>query len=629
LSAGRRLVAVLAADIVGYSRLMSVYEDDTMAAWWTFRREVIDPAIENFGGRIVKHTGDGFLAEFPSAFDAVRCALGIQSELAERNSDIDPDRRVDFRMGINLGDVMSDDEDIYGDGVNMAARIEALAEPGGVSISTSVRDQIKSKPEFVLRSTGEHQVKNIAEPVRIYTVSYAGMGSAGTPPAKSALRRRLLPVAILAVLVLTIGGLLQFAGFDFNGSMSDRKKATDFVSAIDEAKPSIAVLPFDNLSNDPDQAYFADGMSEDIITDLSQVSGLVVIARNSSFAFRGEKFDIRDVAAKLGVRYVLEGSVRKAGGRVRINAQLIDAQRGGHVWAERYDRKLDDIFALQDEVTARIVKSLAITLTEDEADRRDQRQISNPEAYDALLRGLGIMRRFSVGSSAAARKYFAEAIALDPAYARAHGNMGLTHAMDVMLGLSTTPDLDLREADLHIKRALALDKNVPQVYFARSVESLWAKSMDVSLESGRTAVALDPNYADGYAAIAMTLNYLGRPQEAREALMHAMRLNPLFSFYYVFMDALSAFQLRDYDGAAALAREVLQRNPHFSQARNLLAATYAHMGRVEDAAWEITELMMLAPGLTLDSERRRLPFTRADDLEHYLDGLTRAGLKAR
>ena len=369
----RRLAAVLAADMVGYSRLMGADEAGTIARQRTVYAEVIDPAIAGHGGRIVKTTGDGLLAEFPSVVDAVACAVAMQTGLAGRETDRPDDQRMRYRMGINLGDIVIEGDDILGDGVNIAARLEGLAEAGGICISGDVYRQVRNKLDLAFEDLGEQRVKNIAEPVRTYRIGLA-VGAGARPP-----------------------------------RAGEPQVAPD--------KPSIAVLPLNNMSGDPEQAYFADGITEDIITDLSKISGLFVIARNSSFAYKGQSADRRQVSRELGVRFVLEGSVRKAGGRVRINAQLIDGPSGGHLWAERYDRDLEDIFAVQDEVTLSIVEALKVELTSGEQSRRAGRDKVDPEAYDHLVRARTCLHRFTAESMVECRDAAERALELDPGLA--------------------------------------------------------------------------------------------------------------------------------------------------------------------------------------------------------------------
>ena len=395
----RRLAAILSADVVGFSRLMGTDESDTLAQLKGHRGELIDPEIATHRGRIVNTAGDSVLAEFASVVDAVQCAVSIQRAIQDRNQGIAEDRRLTLRIGISLGDVIADGDDIFGDGVNVAARLQALAEPGTVCISRSTRDQIRDKLTFTLEDLGEHSVKNIARPVRAFRVALD----------------------------------------DAEPTVGDAKSKVEKPLSLPD-EPSIAVLPFDNMSGDPEQEYFSDGLAEDVITDLSKISALFVIARNSAFKFKGEAVDVAQVSRELGVRYVLEGSVRKAGQRVRINAQLIDGSTGGHLWAERYDGDAEDVFGIQDEVTGKIVDALKLKLTPDEKERLDRRGTDNVEAHDCCSRGRELARRFKRESNVEARAKFEQALALDPMFVAAYAGLAGTHALDFVNRWSDSPE---------------------------------------------------------------------------------------------------------------------------------------------------------------------------------------------
>ncbi len=426
----RRLSAIVAADMVGYSRLMRADQSGTLARLKALRNEVFDPLVAEFGGRIVKTTGDGFLIEFPSVVDALQSTIEIQRAMASRNVAEPEERRIEFRAGVNLGDIIVDGDDIYGDGVNVAARLEKLAEPGGICISGKVHDEVRDKLETAFADLGEQVVKNIDRAIRVWGWREDGPEPRDAPaPAGEAL------------------------------ALPD--------------KPSIAVLPFENMSGDPEQEYFSDGIAEDIITDLSKISGLFVIARNSAFAYKGQNPDVRQVCRDLGVRYVLEGSVRKAGGRVRINAQLIDGSTGGHLWAERYDRDLEDIFAVQDEVTREIVEALEVELTAGERRRREGRGKVDPEAYDCLVRARTCLFQFSAEGLVESRAMLERAIELDRGFAPAYALLSLVHCMEYANGWNDPgPD--------HLTRALELahkaresDEHEPQAYHALALTQMW------------------------------------------------------------------------------------------------------------------------------------------------------------
>jgi adenylate cyclase len=613
----RRLAAILAADVVGYSRLMGADEAGTLAALKAHQRELFDPKISEHHGRIVKLMGDGALVEFPSVVEAVTCAAAIQRGMAMRNAGLDEGSRIAFRIGINLGDVIVEGDDIYGDGVNVAARLEGLAEPGGICVSNAVHEQIRDKLDLAMEDLGAIQVKNIARPVQAFRVVTAG--DTAEPPGKRR-RTRLRPAvgAAAVILVAAVGALVWLRPWTATVETVPIERPSDL--------PAIAVLPFDNMSGDPEQEYFSDGITEDLITDLSRVSGLFVIARNSVFTYKDAPVKVQQVGRELGVAYVVEGSVRKAGDRVRINAQLVDAATGRHLWADRYDRELTDVFALQDDVVQKIVEALAVRLTADEEVRLDQSAKVVPEAYDLLLRGLARLRRFTGEDVAAARGLFERAIAVDPQFARAHADIAWTHALDVAFGWTDSPDDSLQQAVEMAEHALALDESVPQVHMALSSIHRRQRRFDDSVAAARRAIELDPNYADGYAQLANSLIYEGRPEEALKAIDTATRLNPRNPFFFRQIVGHAHFLSGRYDEAAAAFEKVLERNPHFISARLTLAAAYAHLGRIEEAEWEAQEILTLQPNFTLAQEQERSTYNRPADLERYIGGLRKAGL---
>jgi TolB-like protein/Tfp pilus assembly protein PilF len=391
-------------------------------------------------------------------------------------------------------------------------------------------------------------------------------------------------------------------------------------------KPSVAVLPFDNLSGDPEQEYFVDGMTEDLITDLSKISGLFVIARNSSFAYKGRSVDIRDVARELGVRYVLEGSVRKSGARVRINAQLIDAGTGGHLWAERYDGSLADVFGLQDLVTRQIVAALSVKLTPTEQKGLAEAAKVDPQAYDLFLQGQMRLTRFSQEPNDEAMGFFERAIALDPAFARAHAGLAMTHATAVQSGWTTAPEAASERATKHARAALALDPTIPQIHFARAMIHSSHRRMDEAVAEMRKAVQLDPNYADGHAAMGQYLCYTGRASEGLEALQKAMRLSPRHGFVYNWVQANCHFVLGQDETAISILENVLERNPAFQGGRAVLIAIYGQLGRLDDAEWEVEEIIAANPDFSIAETAKRARYRRPEDLNRFIEGLRKAGL---
>ena len=510
----RRLAAILAADVAGYSRLMGLDEEGTLGALMAHRRELIDAKIAEHSGRIVKTTGDGVLVEFASVVDAVRCAIDLQRGLAERNATVPADRRLNFRIGINLGDVMVDDGDIFGDGVNIAARLEAIAEPGGINLSGSAYDQVKGKVPSAFEDLGLQQVKNIAEPVRVYRVA---RGPAGSEPAAAA--------------------------------------------ATSAERPSIAVLPFENMSGDAEQEYFADGISEDLITDLSKVSGLMVIARNSTFAYKGRAVDLRNVARELGVRHVLEGSVRKAGARVRITAQLIDGRSGAHLWAERYDRDFLDVFAIQDEVTRAIVDALKVHLTPDESARVGRRGTTDLDAYDFYVRGRQQLQRYTAESVAEARELFQQAIALDPDFGAAHAGIAITYKNDLLNQRSPDRAAAQKLFDDHAAKAVALDPDEPMIHWARAADFISRRQNAEAVREVRAWLRVEPSSDLAHGMLAQSLLYADAPAEAVREIEYAMRLNPSFPDLYLHVLGHALLLTRDYDAAEDAFRRRIRRNP--------------------------------------------------------------------
>jgi len=566
----RRLAAIFAADVAGFSRLVGADEEGTVARLQSHRRELIEPKIAEHQGRLVKTTGDGVLVEFASPVRALRCAIDVQHGMAKRNADIPEGKRIEFRIGINLGDVVvEEDGDIFGDGVNVAARLENIAEPGTVFISRTVRDFVTDAAELALEDLGERELKNIVRPVQVFRIAPA--------------------------------------------------------PAVPQ-KPSIAVLPFTNMSGDAEQEYFSDGMTEDLITDLSKVSALFVIARNSSFAYKGRAVKVQEIGRDLGVRFVLEGSIRKSGNRVRIAAQLIDAESGGHLWAERFDRDLTDIFATQDEVVEKIVRALAVTLTHGEEKRLRRRGTENVAAYEAVLRARELLGGATRETVAQARAMYRRAIELDPTYAVPHAGLAATGVSNYVSDWADDPDAELDQAERWARRALELDDSEPFAHMALGHVMLWRRDHDGALAEFRSMIALDPNFAQGYAATGLALMYAGRAAEALEPFALAMRLDPHYPSIVLHYVAQANFSLGNYGTAAKQLTQRIARTPGTDSSRMMLAACYGHLGRAEEARAIWAELMKVNPEFSLAQRERVLPYKDPRDFARIAEGLAKAGL---
>jgi TolB-like protein/class 3 adenylate cyclase len=562
----RRLAAILAADVVGYSHLIREDEAGTLAALKAHREELIEPKIAERKGRIVKLMGDGVLMEFPSAVEAVQYAVEMQHLIGERNADVPKDKRITYRIGINIGDIVVEGDDIYGDGVNVAARLEGLADAGGVCVARNVFDQVKDKLDLTFENLGEKEVKNIAEPVTVYRMVLDEKAAALITPVvkirKTVRAARRWPIAAaLTICLLVIVGLMWWQPW----APKVEPTSVEKVSPLIAENSSIAVLPFTNMSDDAEQEYFADGITDDLITDLSKISELLVIARNSTFTYKGKAVNVRQVAEELGVRYVLEGSVRRAGDRVRINAQLIDATTGGHVWAERYDRSLADIFALQDQVTQKVVKALEVHLTADDVERQAGKETEILEAYDALLRAMEHLRAYTKEDQAIAIANLKKAIELDPNYARAHAVLALSYwdtwsnAWQAVLEMSSEDVL--KKAKHHLEEAMK--DPTPFAYFLHATMLSDEGRFDEAITEAEKLLALDPNALNGLMALARALNKAGRFGEGLDVLKKVVQLDPKGTEWgwYSYRLGESHYHTENYDEAGKSFATYTERYP--------------------------------------------------------------------
>jgi adenylate cyclase len=577
--AKRKLSAILSADVEGYSRLMGEDELATVRTLEAYR-EMIAEVIRKYRGRVVDSPGDNVLAEFASVVDAVESAVEIQKELELKNEELREDRRMEFRIGINLGDVIEEGKRIYGNGVNVAARIEGLAEGGGICISGTAFDHIESKLGLEFESLGERSVKNIKKPVRVY--------------------RLRMESAVSAV------------------GMSRELPLPD--------KPSIAVLPFVNMSGDPEQEYFSDGISEDIITALSQSPEMFVIARNSSFVYKGKSVNVQQVGRELGVRYVLEGSVRKVGQRVRITAQLIDASKGHHLWAERYDRDLEDIFAIQDEITLKILKALQVKLTEGEQARLYAKGTENIDAYLKMGQARSSFFHGDKGSNLMARQICEEVISLEPNWELPYCVLGWTHWQDVWLRWSDSPEESVRKAFQCAQKAISLNES-PIAHALLGFLYTLTRQHEKAIEESERSITLDPNSADAHAWYGFNLVYFGDHARAVSLFEKALRLNPFPpSWYFLFLGSACRF-LGRYDEAIFAYKKAIWREPSNVFAHIGLAATYAVAGREKDARAQGEEVLRIDPHFSLEHLSKILPFKNQVDADSYVDALRKAGLK--
>jgi TolB-like protein/class 3 adenylate cyclase/cytochrome c-type biogenesis protein CcmH/NrfG len=583
--AQRRLAAILAADVAGYSRLMGENEAGTLVAVTSHISEVFEPEITAHHGRIFKTMGDAVFAEFASVVDAVQCAIVVQERMLERNSEIPEERRINFRIGVNLGDVIVQDDDIYGDGVNVAARLEGLAMPSGICVSGTVYEHVHRKLDLGFVDLGDQQVKNIAEPVRVYRVRTADGGE----------------------------------------EVSQTSKEAEDASAAPD-KPSVAVLPFTNVSRDPEQEFISDGIAEDIITTLSKIPHIFVIARNSSFRFKGQSNDPIEVARELGVRYVLEGSVRRTGNRIRVNAELVDGLSGQNVWGERYDRELADIFDLQDELTKEIVTALRINLTDGEQARVWLRSTNNVEAWSFAMQGMDLVFRATPTDNAEARRLYEKAFELDPNYIIALVWLGWTHWFDVRFGYTEEPERSLELADEVAQRAMELDPYEGYVHGLMAGVFALQKRFEDAVVEGRRALNGYPNDAWLRAVLARVLVAAGKPSEAERLIRDAMRMNPFYPEYYLGIRANALENMDNTEEALEVLKLAVHRNPDYFPGHLRLASLLGLAGRLEEAAAASSEVLRINPRFTLAQADA---FYRSSDprrLERFCDGLREAGL---
>ena len=617
----RKLTAILSADVKGYSRLMQDDEEATVRTISAYR-EVITGLIKGQNGMVVDAKGDNLLAEFPSVVDAVRCGVMIQKELNARNNELSEDRKMEFRIGINLGDVIEEEGTIYGDGVNIAARLEGLAEGGGICISRTAFDQLKNKLDVGYEYLGEHAVKNIAEPVRVYKVlmepKYAGevIGEERLKP-----KQWRFASVVSAVVLLVVAGGFSVWHFYFQPPAIEAASIEKMAFPLPE-KPSIAVLPFDNMSEGPKQEYFSDGITEEIITALSKLDQLFVIAGDSTFTYKGKPVKVKQVAEELGVRYVMEGSVRRTEDRVRINAQLIDAISGHHLWAERYDRDMKDIFALQDEITKKIVTALQIKLTDGEQARMWSKKTENLDFYLKRMEGIAACREGSVESHIREAQIAQELIDMEPESPIGYASLG--HSYWYLATAGKSPQENLKKAFELTQKALSIDESFASAHAILGSIYLMMRKHEKAIAAGKRSIELDPNGALVHGFLGMSLSFAGRQDEAIGYFKKGLRLNP-FPEYWYFGGLSRCYILKgQYDDALKAAKKGLLRNPDASGNYRRLAVIYALLNRQEEASAAVKKALEMDPSFSV-KRLKLFPFKNQADLKLYLDAMRKAG----
>ncbi|MFC3614664.1 adenylate/guanylate cyclase domain-containing protein [Lutimaribacter marinistellae] len=619
----RRLSAIMATDMVGYSRLMEVDDIGTIERQKAHRIAVIDPALAAYHGRVIKEMGDGLLIEFPSVVEAGQCAVRIQRGLSAYEARQPRDRRMFYRIGINLGDIVALGDDIQGDGVNVAARLEQIAEPGGICISGAAYEQMQNHLDAPVRDMGEQNLKNIDRPIHAYAIILDGSSAAPrqNPLWKS---RRAVAVTLLA-LMLCIGVLAYF----FQDGQRSHPFGPDLAEdLLDGGRAKLAVLPFRTLSEDESQNHFAFGMTEDLVTDLAKLSGLLIIGRNMFDPGPVDDAEVIKIAEELGVRYIVTGSLRQAGERLRINAQLLDIDTGGHLWAERYDRRIDDIFAVQDEVREQIVSALELHLTPDEARRIALHPTENREAYEAYLRAVQLESFFTDQHSAESIHLLEKALTLDPEFALAHARLAMAHIIRVEGGWAEDSAAATRLAQESIDRALEINPKLPQAHWAIARVFTQGLVFDSqrALEALNATVALDPGYSEAYALMGILLHYVGRAEEGLKSVETAMRLNPRYPFWYSYALGVNQFQLGETEAARSSLELAIERNAAWINTHLHIVPVYGFLGLIDDAEWEMEELRALGFTPTIQNWEQKIPIEDPDYRARFFEGLRRAGV---
>jgi adenylate cyclase len=629
-STQRKLTAILSADVKGYSKLMGDDDEATVNAITAYR-DIISELIQKHHGRVVDTPGDNILAEFGSALNAVNGAIDIQRTLKIENNKQPDDRRMDFRIGINLGDIIHKDERIYGDGVNVAARIESLADPGGICISRGVFDQVKKQIRLGFEYLGERAVKNISEPVRIYRLLLAKEYEGRVIGEPVASPKKIKKRTAMAIGVFLIVSVAMFWIYYFRIIQNEPATAKDKIAFKLPNKPSIAVLPFDNLSSDPDQEYLANGITENIITALSKIPEMLVISRNSVFTYKDKPIKVQQVGKDLGVRFVLEGSIQKSGDRLRITGQLIDATTDHHLWADQYDRKIEDLFAIQDEITMQIVSALQVELTEGEQARVRHRSTDSLRAWSYAVKGYSLYERITKDDNAEARELFKKSIDIDPEYAWAWTMLGNTYFIDTRYGWHGLREASYKKALECAEKALEIDGTVPDAHALVGVLKVWQKKYDEAIAAAESAIAFGPSDAESHAELGMLYRYVGRFEDSIRMTEKAIRLHPYYPDWYLYNLEYSYYYLGQYEKAIVIAKkhlELINKRggtdtfwQHF-----ILAQNYIRLGQVKEAKHHAAEGLRQNPEYTFKWEREGSMYKDPSLIEQQIEDLRKAGL---
>jgi adenylate cyclase len=617
----RKLTTIFSADVVGYSRLMENNEEATIQTLNAYLNSM-STLIQQHSGRVVDMTGDNLMAEFASVVDAVKCAVETQKEISERNTDLPENRRMLFRIGVNLGDIIEEGDRIYGDGVNIAARLEALAEGGGICISGTAYDHLKNKLELGYEYLGEHSVKNIATPVRVYKVLME-QEAVGKIIGEKRKTKRWMAVAAGVIILIGLAGWYLY----INQSKQPEPASVEKMASQLPDKPSIAVLSFDNLSGDPEQEYFSDGITEQIITSLSKVPYIFVIARNSTFAYKGKPVKIQQIAEELAVRYVLEGSVQRSGDRVRITVQLIDATTGHHLWAENYDREGKDIFALQDEIAMKIMAAMQVEIGEADWGRYSAIKTTNLKAYEKFLKGKEHMFRRTPTDTLEARKLAQEAIALDPKYGGAYVLLGLTHMNDVWFSTTKDRAKSIQTAEQLAQKAIDVSGQDADIHRLFSMVFLLRDQHEKALIEAQKAIELSPNSAEDHWWLGVVLRFAGRFDEAILSLEKAIRLNPRAPIMYLNNLAFAYAFSGQYEKAIPLWNRAIEHNPDYLFAYCGLTFAYQMSGNESKAREAAGEVLRIKPNYSVERDAGKAnPFKDADLKKRFLEAQRKAGL---